>query len=106
MHQDTKPGRQSEEQITRITTRELAHAKDAAGLMLEEIGLSAYIFEVEPRNGLWQVRVDYGAGGVWQSLTLSVNAAELIDAFTDNATRRTLVERWREALNVGGYPSN
>ena len=101
MHQDSKPGRQSEEQITRITTRELAQAKDAAAVLLEELGLSAYVFEVEPRNGPWQVRIDYAAGGVWQSLTLPVDAAELNAVFTDNAARRTLIERWREALNIG-----
>lgn len=106
MHQDTKPGRRSEAQITRITTRELAQAKDAASVLLDELGLSAYVFEVEPRNGPWQVRIDYEAGGVWQSQTLPIDAAELIGAFTDNATRRTLVERWREALNIGTHPSN
>ena len=101
MHQDSKPGRQSEEQITRITTRELAQAKDAASVLLDELGLSAYVFEVEPRNGPWQVRIDYAAGGVWQSLTLPVDAAELNAVFTDNAARRMLIERWREALNIG-----
>lgn len=102
MRQDAKLGQ--EQQITRITTRELAQAKDATNVLLEEIGLSAYVFEVEPRSGPWHVRIDYASGGVWQSLTLPVESAELIDVVSNNAARRKLVERWRKAL-VSADPS-
>lgn len=106
MRQDAKAEQRSQEQIARITTRELAHAKDAANVLLEEIGLSAYVFEVEPRNGPWQVRIDYASGGVWQSLTLSVESAELIEVVTNSETRQRLIARWREALALSTDPAN
>lgn len=95
MRQDAKLGQRS---VTRITTRELAQAKDAVSILLEEIGLSTYVFEVEPRNGPWDVRIDCATGGAWQSLTLSVDSSELIEVVTDSATRRKLLQRWRDAL--------
>lgn len=100
MRQDAKPGVRSDEQITRITTRDLAQAKDAVSLVLEELGLSNYVFEVEPRSGPWEVRIDCAAGGVWQSLTLLVEAAELIEVVENSTARNKLLARWRETLGA------
>lgn len=103
MRQDAKLGPRSE-QITRITTRELAQAKDAVSLLLEEMQLPAYVFEVEPRNGPWHVRIDCAAGGAWQSLTLSVDSAELIEVVASPAARTKLLERWRGTLGACADP--
>lgn len=100
MRQDAKLGVQSDEQITRITTRELAQAKDAVSLLLEELGLPAYVFEVEPRSGPWEVRIDCAAGAAWQSLTLLVEPAELIEVVENATARSKLLARWRETLGA------
>ncbi len=100
MRQDAELGKQSDENTARITTRDLAQAKEAVGLLLDELKLSNYLFDVEPRSGPWEVRIDCAAGGVWHSLTLAVDLAELIKVVADLAARQKLLGRWRSALGA------
>ena len=83
---------------TRITTRELAEAKDAVTLLLEELALPAYIFEVDPRNGLWEVRIDRAVDGNWQSLVFPIHIEELQQVITDQAARTRMLDQWRNLL--------
>lgn len=106
MRQEAKPTVRTDQQITRITTRELAQAKEAVGLLLEELKLSAYLFEVEPRNGPWNVQIDCAASGCWQSLTLSVDVAELIDVVNNASARNNLLGRWRQELGACINPTD
>lgn len=100
MRQDAKLGTPSDEQVARITTRDLAQAKEAVNLLLEELGLANYLFDVEPRSGPWEVRIDCAADGVWHSLTLTVDLAELTEVVTDPAARERLLARWRNTLGA------
>lgn len=100
MRQDAKLGTPSDEKVARITTRDLAQAKEAVNLLLDELRLSNYLFDVEPRTGPWEVRIDCAAGGVWHSLTLTVDMAELTEVIADPAARQKLLRRWRSALGA------
>lgn len=95
--------------------KELTQARETVASLLETLGLAAYLFEIEPREGRWEVRVECalnsdargcasaaqggkpGAAG-WQSTTLTVDEALLAAASTDNPTREALLADWRHHL--------
>lgn len=83
-----------------ITTVELALAKDAAAALLEQLRLEAYLFEVEPNEGTWELRIDCAMEGGWQSSKLPVDKERLLASRSDGATRRALLSDWRQSLSV------
>jgi hypothetical protein len=98
-----------------LSERELTQARETVASLLETLGLTAYLFEVEPREGRWEVRVECaldsdaqgcvsaaqgrtpGAAG-WQSATFAVDGAQLAAARTDTPTRDALLADWRHRL--------
>lgn len=103
--QDAKTGSNSDEQITHITTRELARAKEAVALLLEQLGLPNYLFDVEPRTGPWEVHIDCAADGGWQSLTLTIDMEELLQVAENQTVRLKVLARWRDALDACVKPT-
>lgn len=87
-----------------ISTRELIDAKEAAADLLEELGLEAYVFEIEPGERQWQVRVDCGYSGGWQSVTLAVDVTRLRASRSNKTMRTQLLEDWGERLAACRYP--
>ncbi len=64
-----------------LSIGELSRARETVARILEEMGLEAFLFEIEPRPGAWELRVECAidnAGG-WETLTLAV-PAELLRA--------------------------
>ena len=87
-----------------ISTQQLIDAKEATSGLIDQLGLEDYVFDVEPHEDQWEVRVECGHGGMWQSVTLMVDAARL-RASRDNATERTqLLKEWGERLAACRYP--
>lgn len=68
-----------------------------AGL-LEQLGLEAYLFEVEPRPGPWEVRVECANPDGWQSVILAVELDRLLGSRSNGADRTRLLEDWGERL--------
>lgn len=87
--------------MAQITTRDLARTKDAVSALLEQLGLSAYLFEIEPKNdgAPWEVRIDCEASDGWQSLSLPIDADRLLESATDAPTRAAMLSEWRSALS-------
>ncbi len=81
-----------------LSTLALAKARDAAAAILDELGLDAYLFEVEPRDGDWELRVECAVNEGWENVVLRVPAAELQAAVDDEDVRARLRRRWGEAL--------
>jgi hypothetical protein len=82
-----------------ITTRNLAQAKEAAAMLLEQLGLSAYLFEVEPReDGDWRVRVDCASDDGWRSLVIPIDAERLLDSASNSMTRAQVLNDWTRTL--------
>jgi hypothetical protein len=82
----------------RLSSAELAEAKDAAGSLLEAMELTAYLYQVEPRDGEWKVRIDCATTEGWQSLTLSLDKQTLIASRTDATVRDRLIGDLRARL--------
>jgi len=92
--------------MARISTHDLARAKDAVARLLEQLDLSAYLYDVEPADdGPWQVRIDCAAGEAWQSLSLSVDADLLLRSVADAGVGARILEEWRRSLAGCSVPN-
>ena len=85
-------------QLNHITTRELAQAKEAVSALLDQLGVAEYLFEVEPRSGLWEVRIDCAAEDGWQSLSLPVDVTDLLQVAHNPTRRQQLITEWSAKL--------
>ena len=83
-----------------LTAKNLDEARNTVGKLLEQLGLSAYLFEVEPDAGQWKVRVECAHNSGWQSSLLVVDDAMLHACRTDRFARDHLLGEWRERLTV------
>ena len=82
-----------------ISTQELAQARELVGQLLEALGLDAYLFEVEPGESRWDVRVECAVQGGWTTCELQVEKRQLLDGVGDAAVRQALLDDWRRALS-------
>ena len=78
----------------KLSSEDLFQARDATQALLEQMGLSAYLFEVEPREVAWQVRVECAVNSGWQSTTLDVDKQELLNSLTDKDVFQRLLAEW------------
>lgn len=83
-----------------LTTKELTQARDTVQSLLEQLGLTSYVFEVEPRSDHWEVRVECAPDSGWQSSVLKIREEWLDACRIDSEARNTLLEAWREHLAV------
>lgn len=83
-----------------LSAKNLAEARDTVGRLLEQLGLSAYLFEVEPHADQWKVRVECARNSGWQSSLLTVDDNMLRACRTDRVARDYLLDEWRERLTV------
>src|SRR3989304_1566307 len=60
-----------------LTERNLTEAKETVRNLLEQLGLTAYLFEVEPHADQWQVRVECALDSGWQSSVLRIDDSAL-----------------------------
>lgn len=82
-----------------LSITELARAREATAALLEELGLEAYLFEVESGEGQWSVRIDCALDGdVWQSITLPAPKEMLLTTSGDAAAHARILEDWRRRL--------
>lgn len=77
---------------------DLAPAKAAVGSLLDDLGLSAHLYAVEPREGRWAVIVECATESGWQRTEL-LAGHELLDAIHgDVEASASLLAEWRTRL--------
>jgi hypothetical protein len=83
-----------------LSTSDLVKARETANTILEELQLDAYIFEVEPRNDNWELKIECACeiDGSWKSFTLQVPKQMLMDGFDDDTVKQRLLEYWKKKL--------
>ena len=81
-----------------LTARNLAEAKETVGELLEQLGLSAYLFEVEPREDRWEVRVECALDSAWQSSVFTVEDKTLRASRTDRLVRDQILGEMHKRL--------
>lgn len=62
------------------STDELLKAKEAVQALLESLSLAAYLFEVEPREDQWELRVDCSVDQGWQSIVCQLTKKPCLKA--------------------------
>jgi hypothetical protein len=83
-----------------VSLIELARAREVVGSVLEELQLDAWLFEVEPREGQWEIRVECAVAGGWESCRLSAEKDYLLRGADDAVVHEVLVDSWGEALSA------
>lgn len=79
---------------------ELAKARDTAMMILEELQLDAFLYELEPRDDVWELTVECACqiNGGWERIVIQVPKAMLLGSFDNDVTRQRLFEYWRNKL--------
>jgi hypothetical protein len=77
---------------------DLERAKLAVGALLEGMKLSAHLYAVEPREGMWAVIVECATGSGWQRVELRAGPELLAAINGDAVARESLQAKWRAHL--------
>lgn len=85
----------------KLSIIELAKARESASGILEELQLDAYLYEVQPRDGTWELRVECACetDGGWETIMLQVPKRMLLDDFYDDKAKQDLFAYWKQKLN-------
>ena len=83
-----------------LSEKQLTEARDTVQSLLDQLGLAAYLFEVEPRTDHWEVRVECAPNSGWKSSVLNVNEDWLTACRIDSGARDKLLDEWRLHLRA------
>jgi hypothetical protein len=74
---------------------EIRNAREAVERILDELGVRAFVYSVEPKESGWILSIECATNGDWQTVALAVDAAELSASLDDPAIRQKLCAEWR-----------
>ena len=85
-----------------FTTVELAMARDVSRSLLEGLGLDAYLFEVEPREDYWELKVECAneVDGSWTTISVHIADGLLMGAAEDDEKKEQLLEFLHRELSA------
>jgi hypothetical protein len=92
-----------------LSMLELANARESVRDLLDRLQLEAYLFEVEPRDSHWEVRIECGTNDEWESVVLEVDAEQLKACREPGRAREDLLTAWGGHLGAcarNGYESD
>jgi hypothetical protein len=81
-----------------LSASHILGAREAAQCVLEEVGLSNYLFTVDPREAGWELKIEHAVSEGWQTVTFPIDRELLLASRTDRGARRLLAQRWRERI--------
>ena len=83
-----------------LSILELAKARESANAILELLQLDAYIYEVEPRDETWELKIECACeiDGGWETIRLQVPRKMLLDSFDDDKVKHDLFGFWKKKL--------
>lgn len=82
----------------KATTLELAKARQITEELLDSLALKNYLFEIEPDERGWVLRLDCTLGDEWTSLTIPIDGRRLLQSEADAALRREIRDSWEHRL--------
>lgn len=83
-----------------ISMNELVQVREVTRKILDELQLDAYLFEVEPREGQWEIKVECAINEGWETVMLGVKKDLLLRGIDDAVAHQLLLDDWREALSA------
>ena len=84
-----------------LSTGELIAAKEAVAGLLEELRLAGYLFEVEPREGDWEVRIECELEDGWRITHLDIAKDQILASVHEPKVRASLLRTLR--THLGNY---
>lgn len=83
-------------------------AREATERLLHELGLRNYLFDVEPLDDGWEVRLECQSPEGWKTMRMTIAGQLLEQSRDDSATRSQLLAAFRShfgACTAGEQPS-
>lgn len=81
-----------------MTSSDFIQARLLISDILDELELDAYLFEIEPRNGHWELKVECAVDEGWGSYCVALDEKKLHAGFDGGAARSELKTQCREGL--------
>lgn len=78
-----------------LSITELYRARETAAGLLDDLGLEAYLFEVEPGTTEWEIRVECATEEGWEMLRFGVPFVDLVRSGDSDHQRHRLLDDWR-----------
>ena len=78
----------------------MAVARNAAATLLEELGVEAYLYSIEPGKDGWEITIECALAEGWEQVTMTTSLQQLEAAHTDEAIRLSLIQEWRNRLSA------
>ena len=74
-------------------------------MILEELQLDAFLYEVEPRDDIWEITIECAChvDGGWERIVLQIPKAMLLDSFDNDEARQRLFEYWKKSWLTASY---
>jgi hypothetical protein len=79
---------------------QIAAAREIISSLLEELGLAAYVFAIEPQEDRWQLKIECGIAEGWETVTVPVDIQALLASRTDADVRKRLLQKWDAKLDA------
>lgn len=82
-----------------LSIADLAQARDVVTKILEELKLDAFLFDVEPHEGQWEIKVECAVeSDLWETFDLTAKLEYLLRGSDDAVVHQLLLDNWQEAL--------
>lgn len=83
-----------------LSMLELANMREIVRDLLDQLQLEAYLFEVQPKDQNWEIRVDCGINDQWQSVVFEVDGDHLSACKEAGQPREELLAAWLKHLGA------
>lgn len=83
-----------------LSVNELAQMRETVSALLDELQLEAYLFEVEPQEGQWEIKLECAIDEGWETFRLSAEKEYLLRGKDDAVAHGVMLDNWREALSA------
>lgn len=83
-----------------VSTHELRGTREAVEGLLEELGVRAFLYTIEQKDGAWTARIECAIDGGWQTQVLPVDPHALAASLRDPELRARLRADWASRLRA------
>lgn len=94
-------GLKSRDRAVELTTEELIQARDVFSTLLEELALSAYLYEFEPRDEHYELKVECACSsdGEWASTSMMI-PRDIVASSSNPAVRQQILDFMNRKLTM------
>ncbi len=80
------------------TSSDFIQARLLIDEILDELGIDAYLFEIEPHDGQWQLKVECAVDEGWGSFSVALDETKVYAGFNGDTARNEIKEQCRQSL--------